>query len=388
MLVVDDNATNREILESLLRSWGMAPQSAASAADALDLLRAATTCPDLAILDFHMPGQNGVELAREIRSDPALASMRLLMLSSVSMDRSHDRAAGIDATLTKPVRRSLLLDSLATVMAGAGPRRAAPVAHTVAAPPAPAQGDGRPGILVAEDNAVNRMVAVLNLEKRGYRVHVAGDGREAVELLARTPCAAVLMDCQMPRMDGYEATAEIRRREGAERHIPIIAMTAHAMKGDHERCLAAGMEDYLSKPLRAEALDVILARWVPPTDRAAVDGPAAHDLLDRAVIAELRAGIDPQALLAVIDAFEADIVERTSEISGAAHAGDAAALGDAAHALKGASANLGAAHMARLSARLEELARDGDLRQAPALADQLTRAVRVTPPALRAELSR
>ena len=410
VLVVDDNATNREILESYLRSWGMEPLSAASAAEALDLLRAGSGCPDLAILDFQMPEMDGVELARAIRSDPALKSMRLVLLSSVGMEGAPDAAAGIAASLTKPARRSHLLDSIATVMGGdrvrvgsldgsGGPEgegeRApeSPDAHPPAASSAAAPDNGRMSILVAEDNAVNQAIAVLNLEKRGYRVHVAGDGREAVELLARTPCAAVLMDCQMPRMDGYEATAEIRRREGPERHTPIIAMTAHAMKADREKCLAAGMDDYVSKPLRARSLDAVLARWAPidlPTtgSETSDDGESDRDdLLDRAVTAELRAGIAPTTLLEVIDAFETEASERLQEICGAARDADAEALAAAAHALKGAAANLGAAQIARVAARLEELARSGALDGASALGDELARAVRESPAALRAELS-
>ena len=410
VLVVDDNATNREILESYLRCWGMQPQSAVSAADALELLRSATASPDLAILDFQMPQMDGVELARTIRSDPALDSMRLLLLSSVGMDRAPEEAAGIALSLTKPVRRSHLLDSIVTVMGpdrtqahslgGSDgheglnqPARDTPDEGTPATSTAGAQENGRLSILVAEDNAVNQTIVVLNLEKRGYRVHVAANGREAVDLLARTRCAAVLMDCQMPTMDGYEATAEIRRREGAERHTPIIAMTAHAMTADREKCLAAGMDDYLSKPLRGEALDAILARWAPidlPKTADPVSGPdepGPDGLLDGAVIAELRAIVSPSALAAVLDAFEDEAGERAAEICTAASEGDAASLANAAHALKGAAASLGASYTARLAGRLEELARAGGVDGASELADELARSLRDSSIALRAELS-
>jgi PAS domain S-box-containing protein len=275
VLVVDDNATNREILETYLRFWGMKPLSAASAADALDLLHAAVNRPDLAILDFQMPGMNGVELARAILSDPALSSMPVLMLSSVGMERGQDLPAGIAAFLPKPARRSLLLDTISVVL-GRDSTQAedldSPDARRVAGGPAPADGDSRVSILVAEDNLVNLQVAQLNLEKRGYHVLVARNGREAVDLLGRMTCALVLMDCQMPEMDGYEATAEIRRREGVQRHTPIIAMTAHTMMGDREKCLDAGMDDYLIKPLRAKALDAILARWAPATAPTVAEG--------------------------------------------------------------------------------------------------------------------
>ena len=408
VLVVDDNATNREILESYLRCWGMQPQSAVGAADALELLRSATASPDLAILDFQMPQMDGVELARTIRSDPALDSMRLLLLSSVGMDQAPEE--GIALSLTKPVRRSHLLDSIVTVMGpdrtqahslgGSDgheglnqPARDTPDEGTPATSTAGAQENGRLSILVAEDNAVNQTIVVLNLEKRGYRVHVAANGREAVDLLDRTRCAAVLMDCQMPTMDGYEATAEIRRREGAERHTPIIAMTAHAMTADREKCLAAGMDDYLSKPLRGEALDAILARWAPidlPKTADPVSGPdepGPDGLLDGAVIAELRAVVSPSTLAAVLDAFEDEAGERAAEICTAASEGDAASLATAAHALKGAAASLGASHTARLAGRLEELARAGGVDGASELADDLARSLRDSSIALRAELS-
>ena len=406
VLVVDDNATNREILESYLRCWGCshrAPSARPTPSSSCDrrppppIWRSSTSrCMD------------GVELARTIRSDPALDSMRLLLLSSVGMDQAPEE--GIALSLTKPVRRSHLLDSIVTVMGpdrtqahslgGSDgheglnqPARDTPDEGTPATSTAGAQENGRLSILVAEDNAVNQTIVVLNLEKRGYRVHVAANGREAVDLLDRTRCAAVLMDCQMPTMDGYEATAEIRRREGAERHTPIIAMTAHAMTADREKCLAAGMDDYLSKPLRSEALDAILARWAPidlPKTADPVSGPdepGPDGLLDGAVIAELRAVISPSALAAVLDAFEDEAGERAAEICTAASEGDAASLATAAHALKGAAASLGASHTARLAGRLEELARAGGVDGASELADELARSLRDSSIALRAELS-
>ena len=312
------------------------------------------------------------------------------------MDQAPEE--GIALSLTKPVRRSHLLDSIVTVMGpdrtqahslgGSDgheglnqPARDTPDEGTPATSTAGAQENGRLSILVAEDNAVNQTIVVLNLEKRGYRVHVAANGREAVDLLDRTRCAAVLMDCQMPTMDGYEATAEIRRREGAERHTPIIAMTAHAMTADREKCLAAGMDDYLSKPLRSEALDAILARWAPidlPKTADPVSGPdepGPDGLLDGAVIAELRAIVSPSTLAAVLDAFEDEAGERAAEICTAASEGDAASLATAAHALKGAAASLGASHTARLAGRLEELARAGGVDGASELADELARSL-------------
>jgi two-component system, sensor histidine kinase and response regulator len=249
-------------------------------------------------------------------------------------------------------------------------------------------------ILLVEDDEVDQMVAAGMLEQHGFRADVAADGRQALDALAREDYAVVLMDCQMPELDGYQATAEIRRREGTQRRTPIIAMTAHALKGDREKCVAAGIDDYLSKPLSAHALSAILDRWAPAEApavadrRSAADRSAARDLLDHAQIAQLRAAIGPEGLLAVIDTFESDSPNQTSDIAEAVRAGDAPALQAAAHALKGAAANLGAAHAARLAGRLEELARTDDLERAPALAEELAYAAKQAPVALREAVSR
>ena len=200
----------------------------------------------LAILDYQMPGMDGLELAKTIAADPALATTRLIMLSSVSQ-RGHGAAAqraGIAAVLTKPVRQSNLFNCLLSVMGATGrPALPAPSAE-------PAQAPLHARVLVVEDNVVNQTVAVRLLEKLGCRVDVAASGLEAVQLLAELTYDVVFMDCQMPEMDGFEATAQIRRREASSgHHVPIIALTANAMQGDSEHCLAAGMDDYVSKPV-------------------------------------------------------------------------------------------------------------------------------------------
>jgi signal transduction histidine kinase/DNA-binding response OmpR family regulator/putative methionine-R-sulfoxide reductase with GAF domain len=265
VFIVDDNATNRTILHHQIRRWGMHSASAETGLQALEQLRTAAqdgTPYDLVLLDMHMPVMDGLTLARLIKADPVLDSLPLVMLTSV-VQRGHRtlaREAGISACLTKPVRQSQLFDCVATVL---GASVAAEV-HRV--PPATLRLPGQtPLILVAEDNIVNQRVAVRLLEKLGYRADVAANGYEAVAVLERIPYAMVFMDVHMPDMDGYAATAEIRQREGGSRRVPIIAMTANALEGDREKCLAAGMDDYLSKPVRQAELQAILERWLSPS---------------------------------------------------------------------------------------------------------------------------
>jgi len=270
-LIVDDNATNREILEHQLAAWAMHRTSAAGGAEALTLLReaAARGVPyDIALLDMMMPGMDGAELARTIRQDAALAATHLLMLTSAgsSADGSDACIPEVERCLSKPVRQSELYDALALLVG----RTAMP------AVPAPAaKAEYQPlhaHVLLAEDNRVNQLVAIAMLEKLGCRVQVVGDGYAVLEALAGRSYDLILMDCQMPNLDGFAATAAIRTREleqpGARR-IPVIALTANAMEGDRERCLAAGMDDYLVKPLRAGVLYTVLKRWHEPGATAA-----------------------------------------------------------------------------------------------------------------------
>ena len=263
-LIVDDNTTNRKILAHQLTSWGMVHNEANSGNKALGMLRTAAASGaayHVAILDLMMPEMDGFELARKIKSDPALAHTCLVMLTSYGRrgDGKTAADAGIAAYLTKPVRQSQLFDCLTDVIGKSTGETIliAPEALVTRHVLEEAKADHKL-ILLAEDNIVNQKVAVRQLQKLGYRADAVADGREAVEALGRIPYDLVLMDCQMPNMDGYEATAEIRRREGDLKHTIIVAMTANALKGDREKCLAAGMDDYISKPIRLESLTNVL----------------------------------------------------------------------------------------------------------------------------------
>lgn len=266
VLVVDDNATNRTILEQKLRSLAMRAESVPSGPAALALLRSAADEGDsfaIALLDLRMPGMDGIELARAIKDDPVIAGVRLVMLTSSAGrgDGARAREARVDGFLTKPVRVSALSDGLAMVM-GLVEDLARPSPFVTRYSVAETEARTKAHILVVDDNTVNQKVAARQLEALGHRVDVAASGREALDAHARIPYAAVLMDCQMPEMDGYQATMEIRRREGSMRRTPIIAMTAGAMKSDREKALAAGMDDYISKPVRTGALAAVVDRWV------------------------------------------------------------------------------------------------------------------------------
>jgi signal transduction histidine kinase/CheY-like chemotaxis protein len=290
VLAVDDNPTNLFVLREQLNSWGLRNDSSSSAEDALNLLRAAQSAGDpyqIAILDQQMPTMDGENLARTIKSDAKLKNTGLVLLTSIGMrgDAARMKEAGFSAYLTKPARASHLLNALITVW---GNQKRAPSAqfvtrHSVAErravfPDKPAEPIFRARVLIVEDNAVNQMVAARLLEKLGCRVDVASNGREAVEMVGLLPYDAIFMDCQMPEMDGFEATHEIRRREGSSVHRPIIAMTANAMQGDRERCLSAGMDDYISKPVRKADLTEALERQLPKNAKAQRDGAELRKL--------------------------------------------------------------------------------------------------------------
>lgn len=265
VLVVDDNAPNRTILRSQIVSRGMASDVAESGPVALEMLRAAVNRNEpyhVGILDMQMPDMDGVELARAIKDDPALETVRLILLTSFGQpgDAKAAHQAGAAAYLMKPVRESQLFECIARVMGAPTERAAAPLItrHNLQEEKARAL----PRVLIAEDNTLNQKVAAGMLEEIGYKADVASTGREAVDAVSRIAYDLVLMDCEMPQTDGYAATAQIRQREGTARHTPIIAMTAHATDNHREKCLAAGMDDCISKGVKLEELKALLQRWI------------------------------------------------------------------------------------------------------------------------------
>jgi len=267
VLIADDNRTNRRILEGMLKRWEMNPTSVEEGEMALVALSSALEerAPyKLILTDMHMPKMDGFGLIERIRQRPELSAAVIMMLTSAGRpgDAAHCQELGVAAYLLKPIRQSELREAIARVLGAGEQEGAIPLITRYSL------GDALDPmavlrVLVAEDNAVNQRLAARLLEKRGHLVTVTANGREAVEALANQTFDLVLMDVQMPEMDGFEATAFIREREkhnGA--HIPIIALTAHAMKGDRERCLTAGMDGYLSKPIRSQELDDILQTYL------------------------------------------------------------------------------------------------------------------------------
>jgi len=281
VLIVDDNATNRTILNKTLISFGGFPEEVSNGKDALSLLRRSIEKDrafDAVLLDHQMPGMDGEDVARAIQADSRLRDLRLLILTSVGQrgDAKKFKNLGCSAYLTKPVRQSQLLDALTEALVDVEePAKEAeqPSRPDIITRHSLGEGVARKAcILLAEDNVVNQKVAMRILEKGGHRIDAVANGREALEALNRVEYDIVLMDVQMPEMDGFTATQEIRNPqslqgvgpsgpEAAIRNIPVIAMTAHAMKGDREKCLAAGMDDYIAKPVKPKELLEIVQRW-------------------------------------------------------------------------------------------------------------------------------
>ena len=368
VLVVDDNESARSILEEIFTAWKMRPTVASDAAAALEELDRSSEAGSafaLVVADAQMPGKSGFDLACEIRKRLGAKAPKFVMLSPTAQEAmpAACREPGIDAFVSKPIQQSQLLDTLQDIFAPAlGPRVSEPARVKV-------NKEGRPGmrILLAEDNAVNRVVATRLLEKGGYQVVVAENGREAAELAKRGDIQLVLMDVQMPEMDGFEATRAIRDRErvtGAR--LPIVAMTAHAMKGDRERCLAAGMDEYLTKPIRSAELFKLLEGYakhgtLPVAALAAeaepTGGTRAWDL-ERAMT---RVGGDRDLLGELIVIFETECPKLLGLIRTAIERGDAASLEMNAHGLKGAAGNFSAGPVADRARELEMMGRNKKL---------------------------
>ena len=366
ILIVDDNATNRTILNKTLVSFGCFPEEVESGRDALDLvnLRMLEDRPfDAILLDHQMPEMDGEDVARAFRSQPRLDHTRILILTSVGErgDARRFKELGCDAYLTKPVRQSQLLDALAETLVN--PDGEDGVEQKV-------QGTGiitrhsmvedsvrGARVLLAEDNPVNQKVALRIIEKAGHKVDVAGNGKEALEALKNASYDMVFMDVQMPEMDGYAATREIRKMAPEYRELPVIAMTAHAMKGDREKCIASGMDDYLSKPVSPKGLLDMVQRWagrkvLRPSvgiDRFQSDAGLPVDMR------RLRGltGGDKEFENEIIDLFLKDTPLQLMRLEAAISEGNSTHVEEAAHSIKGAAANMGAEGFRKLAHGLE-----------------------------------
>jgi len=364
ILVVDDSGTSRDILVQLLDAWGMRPHAVAGGEPALDALRQAhAECAPfpLALIDVHMPGMDGPTLVERMRQEPEIAGTRVILLAAGRRTKAGRDVPDV-AYLMKPVVKSHLLEIVQAMLGGsvAERRRARRVYER----------NGRAlRVLLAEDNATNRRVVCRLLEKRGHEVVAVSDGGQALAALAGERFDVVLMDVQMPRMDGFEATQAVRARERLSgEHVPIVALTAHAMSGDRERCLAAGMDAYVAKPVEAEVLFATIEE-LADGDRGApraADAPAngyGAPILDRDT-ALARLGGDGDVFLDAVATYRQEREQMLSAVHNGLAQRDPDALHRAAHALKGALATLGAGRAAAAAIALEQLARDGDLRAA------------------------
>ncbi len=402
LLIVDDNAVNRKILHVQADSWGMIPVEAASGAEAIGVVVAQAPF-DLAILDLHMPRMDGLTLAEALRALPAGRTVPLVMLSSVNYRSSDPRLEHFRAFLTKPVKASPLYNTLLQALP-----RSAPHPFTVAAPNIDQeQAVGHPlRILLAEDHPTNQKLALLSLQRLGYLADLAADGEEVLAALRRRPYDVVLMDVQMPQMDGLEATRRIQQLVPSEERPYIIALTANASTQDREACLAAGMDDYLRKPFLMEELIVALTRahearsgkphgadgsraeapGAPEAEepRAEAEPESVPQQLDPAAFARLREmlGHDTAIITEVLETYEKETA-RLLEVAEVAVAADqASALERAAHSLRSSSQSLGALAVAEAAARMEELARKGDLGEARTWLARAQRAFAPLRPAL------
>ena len=383
-LIVDDNDTSREILTTRLTSWGMRPSEAQGGVAALEALHRALEENDpfrIAVIDMQMPGMDGETLGRTIKADVRLAPTRLVMLTSLGTrgDAQRYQEIGFSAYATKPIRHLELKAVLSLALtqpdgADLAPRAIA-TRHTARETPGLFTGR-KARILLAEDNITNQQVALGMLKKLGLRADAVANGLEALKALRTLPYDLVLMDVQMPEMDGIEATRRIRdpRSPIPGPRIPIIAMTAHAMQGDRERCLEAGMDDYVAKPVSPRALAEALDKWLPPGSAAApghavatpepgvpLSAPGSNTpVFDRAGMMT-RVMEDEDLAKEIVAAFLEDIPRQIAALRVCLEGGDARGAGRQAHTIKGASANVGGERLREVAAEMEVSGKAGDL---------------------------
>jgi two-component system, sensor histidine kinase and response regulator len=360
-LVVDDNHTNLAILRDLLSGWGMEVASATSGAEALELLALATrggTPYQLAVIDFQMPGMHGGELARRMRVDLGLASLPIVMLASLGAGELGDARQHIDETLTKPVRQGELRRAVELALRG----RANETRAFRPSPPPVLEGPrkgarfaGRPCLLVAEDNPINQEVVVEILSQFGCSADVVDNGRDALDAIGSRDYSVVLMDCQMPVLDGYEAVRLLRKRGGDKAKTPVIAVTAHAVAGERQKAIAAGMDDYIAKPVSPEALHTLLSRWLPLESTKRSSAPGVDTGGKDAALTGSEPDLDPGRARSprVCTLFLSLVPDQIDALLLSISAGDHASVKASAHKLRGSALSIGATRLARLCERLE-----------------------------------
>jgi len=368
MLIVDDNATNREIVSYHLSAWGIKSDTAESAKQALTMMRSAISLQDpydLVILDMHMPEMDGVQLAEAIQQDATIKHTKLIMLSSIGIDDiKRCREVNILRNLSKPLKQSELYNCLVSVM---NEDKTKPIRTAKPTPQLaqPQLAKAHANILLVEDNLINQVLAEEMLSQLAFTIDIAENGQEAILAIEKNQYDIVLMDCQMPVMDGFEATRKIREQEKLENkasHLPIIALTANAIQGDEEACLSAGMDDYLSKPFTKAQLIEALNRWLTlPTSTKNPQDDKDNYQLDQKMLENLRAlekdghsGI----LSRVINIYLEKSPDLIKDLSTAYTDHDITLLRRSAHSLKSSSANLGATQLSALCQEIENLARN------------------------------
>jgi CheY-like chemotaxis protein/HPt (histidine-containing phosphotransfer) domain-containing protein len=381
VLIVDDHRTNRLLLSTLLASWGCRPAEAEDGRTGELMLREALAAGKpyrIALIDMLMPDMDGEALGSLIKDDPFLSQTALVMITSLGQrgDAKRLEDLGFAGYLVKPVREGKLREMMRCILNG--------TAETAPAEKAILTGHSFPArrgrILVAEDNATNQLVAVKLLEKLGCRADVVANGQESLAALSAIHYDLVLMDCQMPEMDGFEATKRIRRGEaGAERSgVPIVAMTARAMQGDREACIEAGMNDYVSKPVDITTLEGALDRWLTPLTRKTEDAgstrrtPSEAPIFDKAAVSDRLMG-DEELIVEVLSLFLEDTPGRIETLKAKVADGDAAAAGEQAHAIKGAAAGVGGEVFRTIAFELEKAGKAGDLKKLRRMAPVLGR---------------
>ncbi len=388
VLIVDDSRIGRDYLRHIMTCWGASPSVAVNGQDALEELRQATleNRPyDLAVVDHLMPEMDGLQLAGKIRDDNTIAPLKLIMMSFQPHCHNHGAALGIVECLVKPVREPVLYETVSAII------QSSRIAESGGRPANPEQLLIQAGyfVLVAEDNRANQLVIQGMLERLGCRVDIAVNGEEAVEKAKHKSYDLILMDCQMPSVDGFAATTTIRIQERGGKHTPIVAMTANVRKRDIQRCMEVGMDDFLPKPIKLNVLKSKLYKWLEGMTEGLFDSTedSRLSILEDSVLKELRDNIGDN-LAGLFEVFLEDIPVYIKELEKSIAENDAAALVQAAHAIKGSSGNVGANRLAAVARLLEELGRSGSMENAARLVTALQKELTQVRAALQKELDR